>query len=69
MEQEFVKNQTELNPKDEDEKDEMSQIDELRGDPVEIGTLEEFVDEEHAIISTNNGPNYYVTILSFVDKD
>jgi 26S proteasome regulatory subunit T2 len=47
----------------------MSKIDELRGDPVEIGTLEEFVDEEHAIISTNNGPNYYVTILSFVDKD
>ena len=31
--------------------------------------MEEFIDEKHAIISTNLGPSYYVTILSFVDKD
>ena len=36
---------------------------------MEIGTLEEFIDENHGIVSTNLGPNYYVTILSFVDKD
>ena len=69
MEKEFVKDQNDLNPKNEDDVDDMKKIDELRGDPVEIATLDEFVDEEHAIISTNNGPSYYVTILSFVDKD
>jgi len=44
-------------------------IEKMRGDPMDIGTLEEFIDEDHGIISTNLGPNYYVTILSFVDKD
>jgi 26S proteasome regulatory subunit T2 len=34
-----------------------------------IGTLEEFVDENHAIVSSSIGPVYYVPILSFVDKD
>lgn len=34
-----------------------------------IGTLEEFVDENHAIVSGNMGPEYYVCIYSFVDKD
>jgi len=31
--------------------------------------MEEFIDEDHAIISTHYGPKYYVTICSFVDKD
>merc|ERR1711972_238186 len=31
--------------------------------------LEEFIDENHAIVSTAMGPEYYVNILSFVDKD
>ena len=81
MEKEFLQNQQELNPKDENEEvrsilivskvsqDEESKIEKLRGDPLEIGTLEEFIDENHGIISTNLGPNYHVTILSFVDKD
>ena len=34
-----------------------------------IGSLEEFIDENHAIISSTNGPEYYVSIMSFVDKD
>lgn len=34
-----------------------------------IGTLEEIIDDDHAIVSTANGPEYYVTIMSFVDKD
>jgi 26S proteasome regulatory subunit T2 len=33
-----------------------------------IGNLEEFIDEDHAIVSSI-GPEYYVNILSFVDKD
>lgn len=34
-----------------------------------IGTLEEFIDENHAIVSTNMGSEYYVVIMSFVDQD
>ena len=34
-----------------------------------VGSLEEFVDENHAIVSSTMGPEYYVPIMSFVDKD
>lgn len=34
-----------------------------------IGTLEEFIDDNHAIVSGQHGPEYYTTIMSFVDKD
>jgi 26S proteasome regulatory subunit T2 len=34
-----------------------------------VGTLEEIIDDDHAIVSTSSGPEYYVSILSFVDKD
>ncbi|KAK6090349.1 hypothetical protein P3W45_000706 [Vairimorpha bombi] len=44
-------------------------VEQLRGNPLSIGTLEEFVDDNHAIVSTGLGPEYYVSIYSFVDKD
>lgn len=28
--------------------------------PPQVGTLEEMIDDNHAIISTPNGPEYYV---------
>lgn len=34
-----------------------------------VGNLEEIIDDDHAIVSTSNGPEHYVTIMSFVDKD
>ena len=34
-----------------------------------VGTLEEIIDDDHAIVSTTSGPEYYVSILSVVDKD
>ena len=34
-----------------------------------VGTLEEIIDDDHAIVSTANGPEHYVSIMSFVDKD
>jgi len=34
-----------------------------------VGTLEEMIDENHAIVSSSTGPESYVSILSFVDKD
>ncbi|KAG0418724.1 26S proteasome regulatory subunit 4 like protein [Dictyocoela roeselum] len=44
-------------------------IEQLRGTPLSLGTLEEFVDEDHAIVTVGLGPEYYVPIYSFVDRD
>ncbi len=34
-----------------------------------VGSLEEIIDDNHAIVSSSVGPEYYVPILSFVEKD
>ena len=44
-------------------------MDEIRGTPMTVGTLEEIIDEEHAIVTPHAGLEFYVGILSFVDKD
>ena len=49
--------------------EERSKVDDLRGTPMAVGTLEEIIDDNHAIVSTSVGSEYYVNILSFVDKD
>ena len=36
--------------------------------PLSVGTLEEIIDDNHGIVSSAMGPEYYVNILSFVDK-
>ncbi|KAH9986227.1 P-loop containing nucleoside triphosphate hydrolase protein [Russula vinacea] len=72
LEEEFIQNQERLKPestREEKNEDELSQVDALRGSPLAVGTLEEIIDDEHAIISTASGPEYYVSILSIVDKD
>jgi len=69
MEEEFIREQQRLKPKEKEEDDEKSKLDELRGSPMDVGSLEEFIDENHCIVSTAMGPEYYVNILSFVDKD
>ena len=46
-----------------------SKVDDLRGSPMAVGTLEEIIDDDHAIISTASGPEVYVYIMSYVDKD
>ncbi|KAI5286537.1 hypothetical protein KEM54_006698 [Ascosphaera aggregata] len=45
------------------------QVDDTRGSPMGVGNLEELIDDDHAIVSSVTGPEYYVSILSFVDKD
>eukprot|EP00830_Metopus_es_P015001 TRINITY_DN417_c0_g1_i1.p1 TRINITY_DN417_c0_g1~~TRINITY_DN417_c0_g1_i1.p1 ORF type:complete len:505 (-),score=120.40 TRINITY_DN417_c0_g1_i1:3-1418(-) len=69
LEEEFVQNQEELKPTLEKKEQERVEVDELRGSPMYVGNLEEMVDENHAIVSTSSGPEYYVGIMSFVDKD
>jgi hypothetical protein len=44
-------------------------VDDLRGSPMTVGNLEEIIDDDHAIVSSSVGPEHYVTIMSFVDKD
>lgn len=72
MEEEFVQNQERLRPEntreDKDEED-RTRVDDLRGSPMAVGTMEEIVDDDHAIVSTSSGPEFYVSIMSFVDKD
>jgi len=77
MEEEFVASHEALKPKpagaggvdmDEEEDGDRSKVDDLRGSPMSVGTLEEIVDESHAIVSSSVGPEYYVTIMSFVDR-
>lgn len=68
MEEEFVQNQEQLKPADERNEEERTKVDDLRGTPLSVGTLEEMIDENHAIVSSAVGPEYYVTIMSFVDK-
>ena len=44
-------------------------MDSIRGSPIVVGTLEEIIDDDHAIISSPLSSDYYVNIMSFVDKD
>ena len=41
----------------------------MRGTPMGVGSLEEMIDDNHAIVSSSVGPEYYVNVMSFVDKD
>ncbi|XP_062013941.1 26S proteasome regulatory subunit 4 homolog A-like [Rosa rugosa] len=69
MEEEFVSNQERLKPKENAEEEDKSKVVEgLRGSPLDVGTLEELIDDNHAIVSSSSG-THYVGIMSFVDKD
>ncbi|CDJ59770.1 Similar to uniprot/P40327 Saccharomyces cerevisiae YDL007w YTA5, related [Eimeria maxima] len=79
LEEEYISNQEQHKPAEERNEvgyfcslgsvEEVSRVDELRGSPLSVGTLEELIDDQHAIVSSSIGPEYYVNILSFVDKD
>jgi 26S proteasome regulatory subunit T2 len=69
LEEEFLTNQQSLKPREEKEEEEKSRVDEIRGSPMAVGTIEEMIDDNHCIISGAQGPEYYVNIMSFVDKD
>lgn len=69
LEEEFVQNQERLRPQEDKDAEERTRVDDLRGSPMGVGTLEEIIDDEHAIVSSATGPEYYVSIMSFVDKD
>jgi 26S proteasome regulatory subunit T2 len=70
---EFIANQTQYlqgeGAGDDRTAEDRTKVDQLRGTPMAIGTLEEIIDDDHAIVSGAGGGESYVTIMSFVDKD
>ncbi|KAG6514649.1 26S proteasome regulatory subunit 4 homolog B-like [Zingiber officinale] len=69
MDEEFVANQERLRPHEEKNEEDRSKVDDLRGSPMSVGNIKELMDENHAIVSSSVGPEYYVGILTLVDKD
>lgn len=69
MEQEFIRNHEVFKPHEERDQEEREKLEELRGTPLNVGNLEELIDDNHAIVSSSVGPEYYVNILSSVNQD
>ena len=69
MEEEFIRNHEVFKPHEERDQEEREKLEELRGTPLAVGTLEELIDDNHAIVSSSVGPEYYVNILSSVNQD
>ncbi|KAI7859189.1 26S proteasome subunit P45 [Circinella umbellata] len=69
LEEEYVQNQEQMKPAEERDQEERTRVDDLRGSPMAVGTLEEIIDDDHVIVSSSVGPEYYVAVMSFVDKD
>jgi 26S proteasome regulatory subunit T2 len=68
LEQEFIKNQDNYKTEEKDQ-EEREKLEELRGTPLSVGSLEEMIDDNHCIVSSSVGPEFYVNILSSVNQD
>jgi len=69
MEEEFIQDQERMKPAEEKLQEERQRVEDIRGTPLAVGTLEEIIDDNHVIISSSVGPEYYVALMSFVDKE
>lgn len=69
LEEEFIRNHDVFKPREEHDQEEREKLEELRGTPMALGNLEELIDDNHAIVSSSVGPEYYVNILSSVNQD
>ena len=49
-------------PHEEKDKEEREKMEEIRGSPLAVGSLEEMIDDTHAIVSSSVGPEYYVSV-------
>ena len=54
-----------MNPQEDKNEEERSKIEEVRGSPMAVGSLEEIIDENHAIVSTSVGSANLIAILNF----
>jgi 26S proteasome regulatory subunit T2 len=70
IEQEFVENMKRVALKDAGKDNEDAEkLEAIRGSPLQVGSVEEVIDDKHVIVSTTHGPEYYVNVLSIVDRD
>ncbi|KAL7676813.1 hypothetical protein ACOME3_003063 [Neoechinorhynchus agilis] len=70
LEEELLHTYERLRPSNDDQREaERNRVDDIRGSPMSVGSLEEIIDDNHAIVSTSVGSEHYVNIMSFVDKD
>jgi len=69
IEEQYLSNQEAVKPREKHEEELTTKLEQLRGSPLSVGTLEEIIDDNHAIVSSAHGPDFYVNMLSFVDKD
>lgn len=69
LEEEFIRNHEVFKPREERDQEEREKLEELRGSPLGVGSLEEIIDDNHAIVSSSVGPEYYVNIFSSVNQD
>ena len=63
LEEEFVLRQEQIKPQEETAEKERSKVEDIRGSPMNVASLEEMIDDNHAIVSSNVGPEYYVNIM------
>lgn len=69
MEEEFIRNHEVFKPHEERDQEEREKLEELRGPTLNVGSLEELIDDNHALVGSSVGPEYYVNILSCVNQD
>ena len=66
MEEEYINNCETIQVREQHQEDKRKKLEEVRGSPTYVGTLEEILDDDHAIVSRSM-QEFYVTISSFVD--
>eukprot|EP00917_Polyrhabdina_sp_WS-2016_P027827 GHVP01059418.1.p1 GENE.GHVP01059418.1~~GHVP01059418.1.p1 ORF type:complete len:443 (+),score=90.24 GHVP01059418.1:45-1373(+) len=69
LEDEYIQNQERIKPAEDRHEEERSKVDEIRGTPMSVGTAEELISDNHAIVSSSMGAELYVSVMSFVDRD
>jgi hypothetical protein len=69
MEQEFIRNHEVFKLREERDQEEHEKLEELCGSPMGAGMPEELINDNHAIVRSSMGPEYYVNILSSVNQD
>lgn len=67
MEEEFITNCEALSTREQTQEDQRHRLEEIRGQTMLVGTLEEMIDDDHAIVSRSM-QDFYVPIASFVDR-
>ncbi|MEN2495472.1 MAG: 26S proteasome regulatory subunit 4 [Marteilia pararefringens] len=68
IEKEYVSVQSITKSSEAKDSEEFARVDDIRGAPISVGTLEEIIDENHAIISTSVTSEHYVSILTITDR-